>query len=54
MKPNDTGHAKTVTLLHKNTIVTITSVPKKREIGKAIVCFAVHLEIRFNYPLEWE
>ena len=52
IKSNGTGHAKTAMLLHKNTIVTVTSEPKKREIGKVIVCIAVHLEIRFNYPTE--
>jgi len=52
IKLNNTGHAKTAMLLHKNTIVTVTSVPKKREIRKVIVYIAVHLEIRFNYPLE--
>jgi len=54
IKPNDTGHAKTAMLLHKNTIVRVPSVPKKGEISKVIVCMAVHLEIRFNYPLEQE
>jgi len=64
IKPNDTGHAKTAMLLHKNTIqyntiqyntiVRAPSVPKKGEISKVIVCMSVHLEIRFNYPLEQE
>jgi hypothetical protein len=34
IKPNDIGHAKTAMILHKNTIVTVTSEPKKREIVK--------------------
>ena len=54
IKPNDTGHAITAMLLHKNTTVTVTSVPKKRENSNIIVCIAVHTQIRFHFPPEKE